>query len=192
MSKWPTELEATDPFEHQLLGVVRATSEGADGPLDHTITDILRLVREHLGMDVVFVARLVNDLNVITLADSVSEEMDLEGFSHPRAESFCQRVLDGRLPGVIPDVDLLRSTHDVPELPVPVGSYMAAPVHLQDGSLYGMLCCLSVKTSLALNARDHGRLEMSARLVAQLVDDAAGKSRNETTRHADEDESEDQ
>jgi GAF domain-containing protein len=179
MSKWPPEPEVTDLLERQLLGVVRATSEKADWPLDHTITDILWLVREHLGMDVVFIAKMLNDLNVITLASSVSQEMDIEGFSNLKAESFCQRVLDGRLPEVIPDVNLLRSTHDVPPLPVPAGSYMAAPVHLQDGSLYGMLCCISIKTSLTLNARDHKRLEMAARLVAQLIDEVAGTVRNE-------------
>jgi hypothetical protein len=172
MSNLHPDFGASDPFEHELLGVVCATSDTADSPLDRSITDILRLVREHLAMDVVFVARMVNDLNVVTLAD----EMNLEGFSHPRAESLCQRVLDGRLPVVIPDLGKLRSTHDVPNLPVPVGSYMAAPVQLQDGSLYGMLCCLRIEASTDLHASQYKRLEMSARMVARLVDDAAGRS----------------
>lgn len=180
MSNLHPDLGASDPFEHELLGVVCATSDTADWPLDRSITDILRLVREHLAMDVVFVARLVNDLNVVTLADAISEEMNLEGFSHPRAESLCQRVLDGRLPGVTPDLDSLRSTHDVPNLPVPVGSYMAAPVRLQDGSLYGMLCCLRIEASTDLHASQYKRLEMSARMVARLVDDAAGRSSDQS------------
>lgn len=180
MSNLHPDLGASDPFEHELLGVVCATSDTADSPLDRSITDILRLVREHLAMDVVFVARMVNDLNVVTLADSVSDEMNLEGFSHPRAESLCQRVLDGRLPVVIPDLGKLRSTHDVPKLPVPVGSYMAAPVWLQDGSLYGMLCCVRVEASTDLHAIQYKRLEMSARMVARLVDEAAGRSSDQS------------
>jgi hypothetical protein len=179
MSNLQVELEVDDPFKQQLQGIVCATTDRADRPLDHTITDILRLVREDFGMDVVFVARLVNDLNVVTLADSVSEEMDIEGFSHPKAESFCQRVLDGRLPSVIPDVDLLRGTHEVPPTPVPVKSYMAAPVRLKDGSFYGMLCCASAEARSDISARDYKRLEMSARLVARLINEITGQLANE-------------
>lgn len=127
-------------------------------------------------MDVVFVARLVSDLNIVTLADSVSEELNIGGFSRPRAESFCQSVLNRRLPSVIPDVELLRNTHDVPDSPVPLRSYMAAPVLLQDGSLYGMLCFLNGQACLTRDSRDYKRLDMSARLVAQLIDKAAGNA----------------
>jgi len=179
MNNLQTESEEPDPFEHRLQGIVRATCDKADWPLDRAITDVLRLVREHLGMDVVFIARLINELNVVTLADSVSPEMNLKGFSHPRAESFCQRVLDGRLPAVMPDVDLLRGTHDVPKSPVPVKSYMAAPVRLQDGSLYGLVCCVRAAICLDLQARDYTRLKMAAELIARLIDEAAGKSTNE-------------
>jgi hypothetical protein len=77
------DLGAYGSFERELLGVVCAISDTADWPLDRSITDILRLVREHLARDVVFVARLVNDLNVVTLADAISEEMNLEGFLIP-------------------------------------------------------------------------------------------------------------
>jgi GAF domain-containing protein len=156
-------------------GLTRATSEESDAPLDDSITTVLRLVREHLAMDVVFVAHYAGDLNVFTHADSSDEGTEIKGMSQARTASFCQRVLDGRLPSVMPDVPSLRPTHDVPEAPLPIGAYMAAPVHLQDGSLYGTLCCLSFEPCSDLNERHYRRLKIAARLTARLIDEAAGR-----------------
>jgi GAF domain-containing protein len=162
-------------FESALQGIARATSEGADWPLDSSIADVLRLVRVHLAMDVVFIAHYEGSLNVLTYADSGCEDGQLTGFSQARAESFCQRVLDGRLPRVIADVPQLRDTHDVPGAPVPIGAYMAAPVRLQDGSLYGTLCCLAFEPLPGLDERHYRRLRIAARLTARLIDEAAGR-----------------
>jgi GAF domain-containing protein len=158
-----------------LQGMTLATSEEADASLDDSITAVLRLVREHLAMDVVFVAHYAGDLNVFTHADSGTAGVELVGVSQARTESFCQRVLDGRLPRVMPDVPELRQTHDVPEAPLPIGAYMATPVHLQDGSLYGTLCCFSFEPSPGLNERHYRRLKIAARLTARLIDEAAGR-----------------
>jgi GAF domain-containing protein len=167
--------KVSDASNNELQGLTRATSEESDAPLDSTITSILRLVREHLAMDVVFVAHYAGDLNVFTYADSGSLGMEIDGFSQARATSFCQRVLDGRLPCVMPDVPKLRQTHDVPDAPMPIGAYMAAPVLLQDGSLYGTLCCLSFEPRPELDERGYRRLNIAARLTARLIDEAAGR-----------------
>jgi GAF domain-containing protein len=166
---------APDASNNAAQGMTRATSEASDASLDSSITSILRLVREHLAMDVVFVAHYAGDLNVFTHADTASAEVEIKGLSEARTASFCQRVLDGRLPSVIPDVPSLRPTHDVPNAPLPIGAYMAAPVLLQDGSLYGTLCCFSFEPRPDLNNRHHRRLRIAARLTARLIDEAAGR-----------------
>jgi hypothetical protein len=99
----------------------------------------------------------------------------MEGFAQWRAESFCQRVLDGRLPRVMPDVPRLRRSHDIPDAPVPVGPYMAAPVRLQNGSLDATLCCFNFEPGPDLNERYYRRLKIAARLTAQLIDESAGR-----------------
>jgi hypothetical protein len=118
---------------------------------------------------------LRGDLNVFTHADCSVEGMEIKGLSQARTASFCQRVLDGRPPSVMPDVPSLRPTHDVPDAPLPIGAYMAAPVHLQDGSLYGTLCCLSFEPCPDLKERHYRRLKIAARLTARLIDEAAGR-----------------
>ena len=159
----------------QMPKIVRAAPVKADSPIDRRIAKVLQLVREHLAMDVIFVAHYEDDINVVTYADSGPGAPDMKSFSQPRAESFCQRVLDGRLPRVIPDAPELRHSVDVPSAPVPIGAYMAAPVVLQDETLYGTLCCFSTEPNPTLDARHYKRLEIAARLTARLIDEASGK-----------------
>jgi GAF domain-containing protein len=172
MSTQPKEM--ADAGNDGLQGMTVATSEEADAPLDDSITAVLRLVREHLAMDVVFVAHYAGDLNVFTYADSGTAGVEIVGVSQAQTESFCQRVLDGRLPRVMPDVLELRQIYDAPAAPVPIGAYMATPVHLQDGSLYGTLCCFSFEPSPDLNERHYRRLKIAAQLTARLIE-AAGR-----------------
>ena len=63
-------------------------------------------------------------------------------------------------------------THDVPMTGLTRGTYMAAPVQLRAGTLYGILCCLSLGESPEVDQRHYQRLQMSARQVARLVDEA--------------------
>jgi len=165
-----------DAFQHHLQAVVMATSDRADPMLDPAVAGILRLVREHLQMDVVFIAEYLEAHNVFRSVQAAPAFRAYEGQSQPRADSFCQRVLDGRLPAVIQDVAALRKTHDVPDSPLPIGAYMAAPVRLADGTIYGTLCCFTFEARAELGERDYKRLQMSARLTARLIDESHGRA----------------
>lgn len=165
-----------DDFDTAIGRLLLATPESADPLLDPSLSEMLRLVREHLQMDVVFVTQYVGDDNVFVRVEADAQVRALEGTAQPRAASFCQRILDGRLPRVMPDVPALHSTHDVPTTSIPIGAYMAAPVRLQDGTLFGTLCCFSFERRPGLGEREFRRLEMSAKLAARLIDEARGVS----------------
>jgi GAF domain-containing protein len=155
--------------------VVRAMPERGTTSLDRAIADILGLMRAELVMDIVFISRLAGDDVVIAHATLEADETGLRELTHHKDRSFCQRVLDGRLPAVMPDVAALRATHDVPAAPITPGAYMATPVWLQDGTLYGTLCCLGLAALPELGDRHHQRLRMSARQIARLIDEAGGR-----------------
>lgn len=149
-----------------------ATPDCAHPRLDRSLSELLRLVRDNLEMDVVFVTRYVGDRNVFRRVEaSPAHRKLLEGQSQRRSDSYCQRVLDGRLPPAIPDMAALRETHDLPATPIPIGAYMAAPVRLSDGSVYGTLCCFSLTPKSKICGRDLRRLQMSARLTARLIEE---------------------
>lgn len=93
-----------------LPDVIRATADESALLLDHSIGEILRLMREDLVMDIVFISRYAGDQAIVAHASQSSEESSLKGLTHPREQSFCQRVLDGRLPAVMPDVIALQDT----------------------------------------------------------------------------------
>lgn len=152
--------------------VIGATTEPASDLLNQSILEVLRLIREDLAMDMVLVTMHVDDDVVITHAATASDEPNVEGMRHPKDLSICQRVLEGRLPPVIPDMAALKQTHDVPPTPIVPAAFTAVPVVLASGRRYGVLCCLKSTPMPELDECHHRRLEMSAQHIARLVDEA--------------------
>lgn len=172
----PTSVKIIAPdIQAEVDSLVMAAKVSLTKSLDRSVEDILQVIREDLSMDVTFVTKQAGDDVVVSHATTGPGQVRVQGMSHPKHQSLCQRVLDGRLPALMPDVESLRRTHDVPVLPIPVGAYMATPIWLHDGTLYGMLCCLYAAASRELDQRHYQRLQMSARQIARLVDDAGEK-----------------
>jgi GAF domain-containing protein len=136
-----------------------------------TIERLLSTVREALQMDVAFVSEFAGDQLVFSALEGDAESFGWrEGEGFPLDESYCKRVLDGRLPSVIPDA---RSEVQTRELWVTseadIGSYVAVPVMLSDGRPYGTLCCVSHKADPRLRERDLGLMEGVAREVSRQL-----------------------
>ncbi len=131
-----------------------ATLEGATDELHATISPLLRRVRRLFRMDVVFVAKLAGGRRTFEFVEAPEDSAVRVGGSDPEEETYCFRIVKGRLPQVIPDTGALQEaaglavTHQIG-----IGSYMGVPIVLPDGSVYGTLCCLSHQTRLDL-ARD--------------------------------------
>ena len=143
--------------------------------LERSIRSLLNVMRKELEMDIAFITRRTSDRVMISHAMVSSDDFTLEGVSFSAEQSLCQRVLDGRLPAVMPDVAALRTTHDVPDVPMAIGAYIATPVRLKNGALYGTLCCLNFEVLPKLGNFEHDRLQMSARQIAELIDEAGGR-----------------
>lgn len=141
-------------------------------PLDAQIPGILRAIRTHLGMDVAFVSEFAAGRRVFRHVDSPHANQPVKvGNSDPLEESYCQRVIDGRLP------ELIRDASKIPEamhLPVtralPVGAHMSVPVKLRDGSLYGTFCCFSFAANQTLNDRDLQMMHVFADLAGDQIE----------------------
>jgi hypothetical protein len=160
-----------DLFE-QALG--RAAALPADAPaerIDRAVHDVVQLMREHLEMDVAFVSHLHGGRRYFVTVDTrAGAEVIATGGSAPADESFCQRVIDGRLPQSIQDVRLLPGAAELPRTPFSIGSHLSTPVVLGDGSVYGTMCCFSFEAARPLVDRDLKRLRMAAELTARLID----------------------
>ena len=106
-----------------------------------TVQRVLALARTYLRMDVAWLAELRGDDQVLTHV----EASDGRGVPPLRsataiADSFRARLLDGRLPALVPDgaadpvASSLAGTRELG-----IGSYVGVPVRTPDGSLRGML-----------------------------------------------------
>lgn len=164
-----TEAEAVALLAQQLFVTTADDSATRDGAL----AELLHTVRGLLGMDIAFVSEFVGDSRVfhhVSLAPDSPSKL-ASGDADERALTYCQRVVDGRLPGVIPD------SADFPaasELPVTrslgIGAFLSAPVVLGDGQVYGTVCCISHSPRTALGSRQIDALRCVAAFVAREIE----------------------
>jgi GAF domain-containing protein len=135
------------------------------------IERLLSMVRENLQMDVAFVSEFAGDQLIFRVLEGDAESFGWgEGEGFPLDESYCKRVLDGRLPNMVPDARSEELTKDLwVTSEANIGSYVAVPVVLSDGRPYGTLCCVSHKADPGLRERDLGLMEGVARELSRQI-----------------------
>ena len=150
-----------------------ATADSADPLLDSSVTDVLRLLRERMKMDAVFVSEFVDGQRVFRFVDRNGDAPVFKpGDANPLEKSWCQRVVDGRLPGLVQDVAKLPAEMQPPAVPFRIGAHLSTPIVLQDGSTFGTLCCFSWAANDDLREQDLLTLRNCAQLVARKLDRA--------------------
>jgi len=164
-----------DPMDQQALDVkiselLVATADGFDPELDRGITDVLLMLRRQLRMDVVFVSEFIGSERVFRFVEGTVPNGPQTGDVAPLEESYCQRVVEGRLPELVTDTRPLISSGDLPELKFKVGTHLSTPVVLPDGRVYGTVCCFSESARPDLQQSALACLRQCARLVARKVD----------------------
>ena len=147
-----------------------ATADGSDDLIDSSVTETLKLLRQRLAMDVVFVSEFVDGQRVFRYVDAPGNKPAIPlGHSDPLEHTWCQRVVDGRLPQFIVDSGKLTDRGSLPAVPFPVGTYLSTPIFLTDGRVYGTLCCFSFSPNEQIHERDLKNLQMVAMLVAKKI-----------------------
>ena len=137
-----------------------------------SIDRILHAVRQHLGTEIAFVSRYVeNGEKELTHVDSDLELPMGPGFRDPRENSYCWHIAEGRLPELIQDPADHPFTQDIGITHfLPVGCHLNVPLRLSDGTLYGSFCCLSRSPDRTMNERDIGVLRAFAALATEQIE----------------------
>ncbi len=149
-----------------------ATADQSDEALDQAITDVLKSLRDRLNMDVVFCSEFVDGRRVFRQVVAKGGRPTISvGGSDLLEESWCQRVVDGRLSRFIADAkaDPVAGAL-VEKLPFPIGTHISTPIVLKNGEIYGTLCCFSFSPQAIPNPHDLKTLEMTAKLAAMRLD----------------------
>lgn len=172
---------------HELVGVpsrrARSTDAAALGLTDDliglgelaqrpSVDRAVAAVRELLGMEVAFSTRFADGLQVVEVVRGEGESFGVhQGLARPLDQSYCERVLAGRLPNLLPDV---RADERAASLPITeaagIGAFASVPLVFSDGRRYGTLCASSHEPKPALGYRDLQFLHVFARIVADHLE----------------------
>lgn len=159
------------------------SSIAAAAPTVNGVDAILNAVRNHLRMDVAFVARFRETDRVFTHVDAAGAAPIAAGDALSLETGYCKRVVDGRLPELIRDASALAATAALPETrAIPIGSHISVPIHLRDGSTYGTFCCFSFAPDLSLGERDLHMMHTIADVLADQIDRDLQVSRDQQAR----------
>ena len=163
----PHDGPGTAPMASVLVGDVAAPGAGA-----RFAQQALRAIRVHLGMDVAFIAEFTGGRRVFRYVDAASEPCPVEvGGGDPLDETYCQRVVDGRLPELIHDARAVPAAAELPAtFELPVGAHLSVPIRLPSGRVYGTYCCFSSTPDHSLNDRDLGIMRVFADVTAAQID----------------------
>ena len=153
---------------------------------DDIIQDALVAIRNHLGMEVAYFSEFGGGRTIFRRVDAPGlEHLIKVGDSHSLDDVYCNHILAGRLPELIPDTSQVSLARAMPiTAAVPIGSHISIPIRLLDGTPFGMFCCLSPRPIPSLNARDLATMRVFASLAAKQVNTGLQKRRDAQQIHA--------
>lgn len=167
-----SDFDGSNPAEQALPS---EAGNALDGLLDvaaqPTLPMALRTARETLGMDVAYASELIGGHLVVRAVDGDAASFGLAGeVALPRGHTFCQRMLKGRIPSLIPDV---RADDRTARVPLArnwnVGAVASVRLTFSGGRLWGTLCALS-HDSTPFNYRHLQFLHVLARLICDQLE----------------------
>ncbi|GAB3245004.1 sensor domain-containing phosphodiesterase [Chitinimonas naiadis] len=160
---------AHDPDRPQ-PGLVPGLSGLVDGN-NAGVNRILHAARTHLGMDIAFVSEFEEKDRIFRHVDAQDRSPIHAGDRLSLDQGYCQLVVKGLLPELIPDTSQVPAAMAMPETTqLPIGAHLSVPIHLGDGRLYGTFCCFSYGADPSLNERDLQMMRICADLVAYQID----------------------
>lgn len=138
-----------------------------------TIREVVQSIRTLLSMEVAFVSHFESGRRVFAYVDCCADFCPIQvGDSGPIEDSYCVRVVDGRLPELLPDA----SCHpEALKLSVtrtlPVGAHMSVPIRFSDGRVFGTFCCFSRRANHNLVQRDIDTLRLFANFIGKRLEE---------------------
>jgi HD domain-containing protein/GAF domain-containing protein len=140
--------------------------------LNPTVDKAVDSVRELMGVELAYATRFANGLQYFHHVRGESSSFGIEeGDGMPLADTYCEKVLEGRLPNLIPDV---RAEDRAASMEVTrradVGAFTSVPLIFSDGSFYGTLCAVSHEARPEWGYRELQFLRIFARIIADQIE----------------------
>ena len=162
---------APEALEVSVTELIVTSADQSDELVDDAVREVLRDLRQNLKMDVIFISEIRDGKRMFKHVDNKPGcNLIATGGGSRLEESFCQCVLDGRLPKLVHDAEAHRAKARLPDTPFRVGAHISAPIVLADGQVYGTLCTFSMAADPSLTDKDLKKLECVARVAAKRID----------------------
>ncbi len=151
---------------------ILVNTDSTTATLTEDLQQILGTLRRHLGMEVAFISEFSEGCRFIRYVDSHSPRAPLKtGDYHPLEGTYCQRIVNGELPEIIPDATRHPITRRLAVTrALSIGSYIGVPIPLSDGSVYGTFCCFDHEPGHEPGPRDLSVLRAFADFTGQLIE----------------------
>ena len=169
------------PVQPALVRTIAALAPTLDvdaGP-ERRVDELLALARTHLRMETAFLTRFDGDRSHVRALSGEGRGARTETWTSQRAATYCQRLVDGRIPEVVPDTAAHPELATLPATTTRgIGAYVGVPVRAPDGSVYGALCCTSPTPDPTLTSRDAALLRVLAQGLEHALaadDEAEGR-----------------
>ena len=157
----------------------------ANDPATDSIAVALSAIRRHLGMEVAYISEFVDGRSIFREVDAPGLEALIKvGDSQSLHDVYCEHILAGRIPELMPDTAAHPLARSMPiTAAVPIGAHMSVPIRQPDGTALGMFCCLSPHANPSLNDRDLQVMRVFAdmaanQIVARVKDKKDGQDRH--------------
>ena len=138
---------------------------------ENKVSALLVIAKESLNLSVAFLSRLDGTTQHLEVVESSVPFLFKEGVKQRQDTTFCQAIIDKKLPSVIPDVRKFPEAMKLPAARMPrIRSYVSVPVVLSDGSLYGTFCAAGLTTDKELTKRDKSLMDVLAHAAAVIIE----------------------
>lgn len=151
---------------------VLGTARADEGSIDQILQDALYTIRVHLDMDIAFISEFLDGRRYFRHVDAAAEKaVIVVGASDPLDESYCQCIVEGRLPRLIHDARQIPLARAMPAtLALPVGAHISVPIQFSDGRIYGTFCCFKMTPDPTLLERDLELVEIFAEFTGKQLE----------------------
>ena len=137
----------------------------------HQVAELLRTARQSLGLSLAFLSRMDGTTQHLEVVESALPLVFRDGATQRQETSFCQAIMDGRLPPVMPDVRQFPEAMKLPAARMPrIRSFVSVPVVLSDGTVYGTFCAAGFAADKELTRRDRALMDVLSHAAAMIIE----------------------
>jgi EAL domain-containing protein (putative c-di-GMP-specific phosphodiesterase class I) len=140
-------------------------------PSPHAVQQMVDLVRDHLDMDIAFVAEFVDGERVLRWVSAAGDDAGFKpGRRDPMEATYCHGIAAGTVDPMVPNTAIEPGAQRAASATFGAGARIGATIRLESGHVYGTLCAFRRTPDHTLRERDLKFVRFMAALVAERLD----------------------